>query len=338
MNEARKPLRIGILGAANIAPRAMVYPAQATGHIIAGVASRDLSRAESFARQYQVESAYGSYQELIDDPEIDLIYNALHNGGHAPWNMIAMEAGKHVISEKPAASNAGEASEVADVAKRTRAYYMEAFHYYYHPLTQRILDIIESGEIGEVTAVESRFFVPPPGPNDLRWNFDLAGGALMDIGCYSLHIQRMISQVVGEAEPEVLEATARTSIADSRVDAAMDISLRLANGATGLARFDMESEWDATLRIAGTAGVIVAPKFVVPSMDDRLFVTSFNGERVEHCGQLSSYTYQLLAFADAIDLAGIIDTDEDDAVAQAELMDASYLAAGLPLRPRFNIG
>ena len=96
MNEARKPLRIGLLGAARIAPSAIIFPAQATGHELSAVAARDINRAKDFAKQYQIKKTYGSYQELIDDPEIDVVYNALHNGGHAPWNMRAQIGRAHV--------------------------------------------------------------------------------------------------------------------------------------------------------------------------------------------------------------------------------------------------
>jgi shikimate 5-dehydrogenase len=96
-NAARTPLKIGILGAARIAPSAIVAPAHATGHRLVAVASRDIKKAEEFAKQHQVEGVYGNYQDLIDDPEIDVIYNALHDGAHGPWNIRAMQAGKHVL-------------------------------------------------------------------------------------------------------------------------------------------------------------------------------------------------------------------------------------------------
>ncbi len=168
MEQARTPLRIGILGAARIAPAAIIYPAQATGHKLAAVASRDKDRAKSFAQQYQVERTFTSYQDLIDDPEIDVIYNALHNGAHAPWNIKALAAGKHVLSEKPSASNAAEAKEVLAAANKADKVFMEGFHYYYHPVFQRALAIVKSGEIGEVIKVESSLLVPSPDPSDLR--------------------------------------------------------------------------------------------------------------------------------------------------------------------------
>ena len=136
MNDARKPLRIGILGAARIAPTAIIFPAHATGHQLVAVGARDKARAAEFAKQYQIEKAYGSYQEVIDDPDVDVVYNALHNGGHGPWNIKALAAGKHVLSEKPSASNAVEAKEVAAAVSKSGKVFMEGFHYYYHPVFQ----------------------------------------------------------------------------------------------------------------------------------------------------------------------------------------------------------
>ena len=168
MDNARKPLRIGILGAAGIAPRAIVFPAHATSHQLVAVGARDKSRAEEFAKQYQIKKAYGSYQEVIDDPDVDVIYNALHNGAHAPWNIKALAAGKHVLSEKPSVSNAAEAKEVLAATNKSGKVFMEAFHYYYHPMFQRLLTIVKSGEIGEVIKVESALLTPTPDKKDLR--------------------------------------------------------------------------------------------------------------------------------------------------------------------------
>jgi predicted dehydrogenase len=172
MENARTPLRIGILGAARIAPSAIIFPAQATGHQLVAVGARDKARAEVFAKQYQIEKAYGSYQEVLDDPNVNVIYNALHNGAHAPWNIKALEAGKHVLSEKPSASNAAEAKEVAAAVSKSGKVFMEGFHYYYHPVFQRALAIIKSGEIGEVIKVESSLLIPRPDESDLRLKFE----------------------------------------------------------------------------------------------------------------------------------------------------------------------
>jgi predicted dehydrogenase len=335
MNEARKPLRIGILGAARIAPSAIIYPAQATGHKLLAVGARDKGRADQFAKQYQVQKSYGSYQEVLDDPEVDVIYNALHNGAHAPWNIKALAAGKHVLSEKPSACNAAEAKEVAAAVSKSGKIFMEGFHYYYHPVFQRLLAILKSGEIGEVIKVESALLINMPKPGDLRLQFDLAGGSMMDVGCYAIHSQRMISQQVAAGEPSVVKADVNS--ADGKIDTKLYVQLKYPNGVAALAKGDFETEgMQAPLTVTGSKGSVYLPNFVASGMDPRVIVESAGQKRVEHLPSISTYTYQLLAFADAIDLGKAAKTDANDAVAQSALLDAAYLSASLPLRPIFK--
>jgi predicted dehydrogenase len=335
MDNARKPLRIGILGAAGIAPRAIVFPAHATSHQLVAVGARDKSRAEEFAKQYQIKKAYGSYQEVIDDPDVDVIYNALHNGAHAPWNIKALAAGKHVLSEKPSVSNAAEAKEVLAATNKSGKVFMEAFHYYYHPMFQRLLTIIKSGEIGEVIKVESALLTPTPDKSDLRMQFALAGGSLMDVGCYALHSQRMISQLISDGEPTIVKTD--SNAADGEVDTKLYVQLKYPNGVSGLARGDMETPvFNAPLTVTGSKGSVHLPNFV-SALDPRVIVDLAGNKRVEHMPSLSTYTYQLLAFAEAVDLGKALKTDAKDALVQATLIDAAYLAANLPIRPSFKI-
>ena len=335
MDNARKPLRIGILGAAGIAPRAIVFPAHATNHQLVAVGARDKSRAEEFAKRYQIKKAYGSYQEVIDDPDVDVIYNALHNGAHAPWNIKALAAGKHVLSEKPSVSNAAEAKEVLAATNKSGKVFMEAFHYYYHPMFQRLLTIIKSGEIGEVIKVESALLTPTPDKKDLRMQFALAGGSLMDVGCYALHSQRMISQLIADGEPTIVKTDSNAE--DGEVDTKLYIQLKYPNGVSGLARGDMETPvFNAPLTVTGSKGSVHLPNFV-SALDPRVIVDLAGNKRVEHMPSLSTYTYQLLAFAEAVDLGKALKTDAKDALVQATLIDAAYLAANLPIRPSFKI-
>ena len=335
MDNARKPIRIGILGAAGLAPRAIVVPAHATNHQLVAVGARDKSRAEEFAKQYQIKKAYGSYQEVIDDPDVDVIYNALHNGAHAPWNIKALAAGKHVLSEKPSVSNAAEAKEVLAATNKSGKVFMEAFHYYYHPMFQRLLTIIKSGEIGEVIKVESALLTPTPDKKDLRMQFALAGGSLMDVGCYALHSQRMISQLIADGEPTIVKTD--SNAADGEVDTKLYVQLKYPNGVSGLARGDMETPvFNAPLTVTGSKGSVHLPNFV-SALDPRVIVDLAGNKRVEHMPSLSTYTYQLLAFAEAVDLGKALKTDAKDALVQATLIDAAYLAANLPIRPSFKI-
>ena len=336
MEQARTPLRIGILGAARIAPAAIIYPAQASGHQLVAVASRDKVRAEVFAKQYQVAKTYTSYQDLINDPEIDVVYNALHNGAHGPWNIKALAAGKHVLSEKPSASNAAEAKEVLTAANKANKVFMEGFHYYYHPVFQRAMAIIKSGEIGEVIKVESSLLIPMPDPTDLRLQFDLAGGATMDVGCYALHSQRMISQLVANGEPSIVKTEANAK--DGKIDTKLYMQLKYPNGVAALAKGDFESAaFEAPLTVTGSKGSVHLPNFVVSGWDPRVIVEVGSNKRVEHMPSISTYTYQLLAFADAVDLGKPVKTDAKDALAQAILIDAAYTSSQLPLRPTFKI-
>jgi len=336
MDNARKPLRIGILGAARIAPSAIIFPAHATGHKLVAVGARDKVRASEFAKQYMIEKVYGSYQEVIDDPDIDVIYNPLPNNAHGPWNIRALAAGKHVLSEKPSASNAAEAKEVAAAASKSGKVFMEGFHYYYHPVFQRLLEIIKSGEIGEIIKVESALQTPMPDKTDLRLDFDLAGGSIMDVGCYALHSQRMISQLIAGGEPTVVNTEANAP--DGKLDTKLNVQLKYPNGVAAIAKGDFESPaFDAPLTVTGSKGSVHLPNFVVTGWDPRVIVDVAGNKRVEHLPSLSTYTYQLMAFADAVDLGKPIKTDAKDALAQSQLIDSAYLSANLPLRPTLKI-
>jgi len=191
------PLRIGILGAARITGLSLIDPARTTGDRLVAVAARDRSRASEFAERHGVERVAGSYAELLADPEIEVVYNPLANALHGPWNRAAVQAGKHVLTEKPSASNAEEARDVRDAAVKAGVTVVEGFHYPYHPLHHRLLELATSGELGELREVEIHMVMPAPDDGDPRWRLDLAGGGLMDVGCYGLHALRMLGGVLG---------------------------------------------------------------------------------------------------------------------------------------------
>ncbi|MCW2520861.1 MAG: oxidoreductase, partial [Mycobacterium sp.] len=204
-------LRIGILGASRIAEQAIVGPAAELGHRLVAVAARDRSRAEVFAEKYGVERALDDYQAVIDDPEVDVVYNPLANSLHAPWNLAAIAAGKPVLSEKPFARNESEARYVAEVADAAGVTVLEGFHYFFHPVTQRAFALAADGTIGELTHVEVRMAMPTPGDDDPRWSLELAGGALMDLGCYGLHVIRSLGRLAMpgiEGRPSIVRAHA----------------------------------------------------------------------------------------------------------------------------------
>ncbi|GAB3570688.1 Gfo/Idh/MocA family oxidoreductase [Amycolatopsis endophytica] len=325
-----EPLRIGILGAARIAATAIVAPAHDTGHRLVAIAARDRGRAEAFAAQHGVERVAASYADLLADDEIDVVYNPLPNGLHGRWNLAAVRAGKHVLTEKPFAANAAEAREVTAAAAAAGVRVVEAFHYHYHPVLLRLHELLDSGELGELRSAKAELLIPAPAETDPRWSFDLAGGALMDVGCYGLHAVRGLAPWAGGA-PVLESASGTVRAGHPGVDETMDARLTFPGGATATMRCDMAAaEVRFALRLTGTRGEATAVNFVRPDTDDRLLV----GDRVEHPGRRPSYSYQLAAFAAHLREGAPPRDDPADTVATMTLIDDCYRAAGFPLRPR----
>ena len=327
-------LRIGVLGASRIAEEAIVGPAADLGHRLVAVAARDRSRAASFAEKYGVERVLDDYQAVIDDAHVDVIYNPLANSLHAPWNLAAVAAGKPVLSEKPFARDESEARKVAEAADSAGVTVMEGFHYFFHPVTRRAFELAGDGTIGAVTRIEVRMAMPSPGEDDPRWRLDLAGGALMDLGCYGLHVMRSIGAIgmAGvEGAPSITGARAEQRTPG--VDAWCDVDLGFPGGATGLATHSMVGEaYSFTVRIVGTAGELLVHDFVKPNKDDRLTITTAAGTVVENLGTRPSYTYQLEAFAAHVEHGASLPFGTADAVANMAIVDDAYRAAGMQPR------
>src|SRR5213080_1450875 len=187
-------VRWGVLSTADIGT-GQVIPAMQQGTYceIAAIASRSPEKAQAAAAQLGIPKAYGSYEELLADPEIDAIYNPLPNHLHVPWSIKALQAGKHVLCEKPIALTAAEAQQLADVAKQyPHLKVMEAFMYRFHPQWQRTRQLVADGAIGEVRAIQTFFSYFNVDPQNVRNIAEAGGGALMDIGCYGVSVARFI--------------------------------------------------------------------------------------------------------------------------------------------------
>ncbi|WP_308819331.1 Gfo/Idh/MocA family protein [Pseudonocardia alni] len=328
-----EPLRIGILGAARIAREALVEPAAVTGDRLVAVGARDRTRAEAFAAEHGVERVHDGYADVLADAAVEVVYNPLANALHGPWNLAAIAAGKHVLSEKPFAANAEEAREVAAAAQAAGVVVVEGFHHVHHPVLRRVVEIAASGEIGTVRRVETTFEMPAPADDDPRWSADLAGGAVMDIGCYALHVQRTLGRAVLGGEPRVTTAEATQRFPG--VDARLAADLEFPSGATGRARCDMEAAAFALpARVVGDRGEVLARNFGLPTRDDRVEVTVDGTTRTEHLGTRPTYLYQLEALRAHLREGAPFPLDLDDAVANAELIDAAYAAAGMAPHPR----
>jgi predicted dehydrogenase len=327
-----EPLRIGILGAARIVDNALAVPSRTAPVRLVVIAARDRRRAEMLAATHGIERVVDTYADVVSDNEIDVVYNPLVNSLHAPWNRLAIAAGKHVFSEKPFASNAVEADAVHLAGQHAGVYVVDGFHYLYHPVTQRLHSLLESGELGDLERVEVTMATPPPEPDDPRWSFALAGGALMDLGCYCLHANRTLARW-GGGEPSLVSAQGGGREGATGVDEWVIADLRFPNGAIGRASCHMAADvTEMTFRIVGTLGEATASRFVRPDLDDRVLVVSQNGSRTEHLGTKSSYAFQLEALCNLIRNDVPMPTQSDDAVKTMRLVDESYRAIGFPTR------
>ena len=331
-----EPLRLGLLGAARISEEAIVRPAHELGVRLVAVAARSPERARAFAERHGVERVVADYRALVEDDEVEAVYNPLANALHGPWNLAAVEAGKPVLSEKPFADDAGQARAVRDAAARAGVPAVEAFHQLYHPLTARLLELAAAGgseEIGDLQLVEARMLMPPPAPDDPRWSAALAGGGLMDVGCYALRAARDIAVARG-GEPRVLRAVGGEHPDRPGVDAWLSADLELPDGVPVRVESSMtHHDVDFSLRLVGSRGEAYAPNFVKPQQDDRVVITTLGAEPVvEHLGRRSSYSHMLEAFVRLVREGVPMRSDADDAVTSMALIDAVYRAAGMPPR------
>jgi len=325
---AMTQLRFGILGAARIAPKALVVPAEQVGTAtVTRVAARDPARAGAFAAEHGIEEVSGSYQELIEADDVDVVYNPLPMNLHAEWTIAALRAGKHVLCEKPFASNAAEAVEMVRVAEETGQVLGEAFHHRYHPLWLRIFELLDAGTIGRITRAEGYFNISIPQP-DIRWDYATSGGSLMDLGCYST---MWVRHVVGE-EPTVTEAEA--VLGPEHIDAAIWAELEFPSGATGRVESSMINDGDPKiqLEIAGTRGSISVENPLSPYNGNTLTIRTESGETSASILDDTTYVHMLRAFCDHVVHDTAFPTRGQDSIDNMAAIDAIYLAAGLPLR------
>lgn len=329
MPEAGGEIRIGVLGASPFASMTLLKPARDNAEIaVAAVGSRDGATAQAFAGKHGIARAYGSYQELIDDPDLDAVYILLPNSMHGTWIRAALRAGKHVLCQKPFTANAAEAAEIAELADASKCVVMEAIQFRYHPLIKRIEEIIASGELGRLELVDVALCVLATNFSGNRYNFDLAGGALMDAGSYAVNMLRAF----GGSTPEVIGAQAK--LRGPAVDRAMRAQLRFAGGHTGRLRVSLWSSdlFRASARVVGDRGELSVFSPVAPHLLPRLKVRSNGDRRVERFSRRDSYAYQLDAFAGAVLRGEPVPTGPRDAVQNMTVIDAIYRAAGLPVR------
>jgi len=322
-------LRLGILGAAKIASKALIEPASLSQRAeVVAIAARDPERARRFADEHGIEQVDPSYEALIRNPSVDAVYNALPASLHAEWTLEALERGKHVLCEKPLASNASEAERMVAAARKRGLVLLEAFHYRYHPLTHRVLEIVAGGRLGDMRRVEAVFCVPIRDPEDIRYDLSLGGGASMDLGCYPIHWSR----VVTGAEPTVLRAEAREE--PPGIDVTMTAELLFPGDVHCEVRCAMAADavLQASLRVTGSKGELTADNPIAPHIGHRLRVRTGEHEESEQVEGRTTYDHQLEAFVAAVVDGQEQPTGGQDAIANMRVIDAIYRAAGMQPR------
>jgi len=325
---AIRPIRFGILGAARIAPDALIKAAQNVPDAnVVAVAARDPKRAREFADAHSIARVLATYEDLVNDPELDVIYNPLPNSLHCECTIAALRAGKHVLCEKPLASNAIEAERMANAADETGKILGEAFHYRYHPLADRIRALMTDGTLGRLVHVEGQFSVPIPETN-IRFDWSLAGGATMDLGCYPLHMIRYFSGLT----PRVVSARAETG--PKNIDIAMEVDLELAGGVTAKMTCAMkkESPLRASFMARGDRGELRVTNPIGPHRGHQLIVKTSAGEKTETVPGDTTFTHQLRAFIKAVRGEAKFPTDGAEGIINMRVIDDVYRAAGLPPR------
>lgn len=254
-------IRIGLLGASKIAPKAIIHPAKnRTDCVIQAVASRSEPRAKAYAAQHDIPHIETSYEALVAREDIDLIYNALPPSAHCDLTILAAQHGKAVLCEKPFAINAGEAKRMLDAANKAGTVLIEGYHYRFHPSFLKFEEIIKSGRTGEIEEISGVFNVHIPNrEGELRYIPELGGGALMDLGCYPLHAMRTLT---GE-EPDISEAAHERG--DNGVAIASRATLKFGKASGQLAcNMGRNAPYENTIHVIGSKGVAKLSGFVHP--------------------------------------------------------------------------
>ncbi len=322
-------LRIGVLGAARIVPMALLSAAQQVPEAsIVTIGARNARRAQGFAHKHHIPRAAASYDDVLSDPEVDAVYIALPNSLHHRWTLQALQAGKHILCEKPFAANADEAEEIARAAEQANKVVMEALHYRYHPLAARMKEIVTSGVLGSIRDIAVWICIPLLLPGDIRYRYDLAGGATMDTGSYAISILRLLAGddlKVVYAEPRVTSPQVdRWMRADFLGPDDMTARMTCSLFSTDILRLEVQ--------VLGELGEMTVINPIMPQLYHRLVLRIGREKQVEHFSRIPTYVYQLQAFTSAVLHGTPVLTPPVDALINMRLIDEVYESAGLLLR------
>ena len=322
-------VHFGILGAARIADAALIRPCRlVAGAGVHGITSRDAGKLTQFANQNNIE-VYPDYESLIRSSSIDAIYIPLINSRHCEWTVKALRAGKHVLCEKPIASNLAETREMVEAASVANRVLFEGMHYREHPLMSRVKALVS--KMKNVSRIDANFCLPLLNPGNHRFDYECSGGALMDLGCYCINAIRFVADCAGFTdEPTVTGVDARCR--NTNIDRLMFATMQFNEGLTAGFQCSLFSRhlYASSLSVTSEDGSLKVYNPFLPHrynfIKGRIGKTRFS----ETIRAGSTYTHQLQSFLDCID--GKRDTNLVDSIATMKLIDDIYQLAGLPVR------
>ena len=313
-------VRWGVLGAAGIAVSKVIPAIQRSGLArVVAIASREHAKARQAADRLGIERAYGSYEELLADGDVDVVYNPLPNHLHVPWSVRAAEAGKHVLCEKPIALNAEEARELVRVRERTKVCIAEAFMVRAHPQWLKTRELVRSGRIGELRLITGHFSYFKTDPDNVRNRVEWGGGGLLDIGCYPV----MLSRWLFDAEPARV-VTLMERDPDLEVDR---LTAGLLDFGKGHASFTVGTQLANAqgMQIFGTEGSITLELPFNPPPEQRARIV-VDAEIIEF-DAVDQFTLQADAFSRAVRGLGEVPMTLEDSVANMMVLDALFRSA-----------
>ena len=288
-------LRWGLLSTARI-NRVLLPPLRAsTRNELTAVASRDLNRAKIYADERKIPRVFGSYEALLADPDVDVIYNPLPNSLHAEWTIKAAEAGKHVLCEKPLANTVEEVDAMTEAAEKAGIVLMEAFMYRHHPQTIRVKELVESGAIGKLQLIRGSFTFSISDEGDVRLNASLGGGSIWDVGCYPISYARLIAGV------EPIEVFGwQTKGQGSGVDETFIGEMRFPNNV--YAQFDsgFRTPQRTHIELVGDKGSITLKKPFTPWLNEEIILINDNEKKIITVPGQDLYLGEVENMADAI--------------------------------------
>ncbi len=316
-----KNLRWGVISTANIGRWAVNPAIQASGNgELMAVASRDTQTAADFAKQWSIPRSYGNYSELLDDAEIDAVYIPLPNSMHRDWTIQAAEAGKHVLCEKPLSMTEAECREMSAAAAHHGVKFMEAFMYRFHPRTERILEMLEAGVVGELKMIHSTFTFHLTRPDNIRWLPEFGGGALMDVGCYCINVSRTITN----SEP--VEVQAFASWASTGVDDMMAGTLRFSDDLLASFECGLNTKRRESYEIGGTDASLTVPDAFLPGTEDVIIEEYRDGEDpvIHTVPGVDEYQCMVEHFADCVLQGTDPRYSADEAALNMRVIEALY--------------